>query len=134
MPFLNERLIRKILDISKDSDGYAVIPYVKRSPSVSNPPVSPFAKGGLEGDLKGEGEKIKFPYSQFGLQPLCAVYPKKVLPKIEKALNKGNLAIRNFLEDCDCKYVCISSKEQHAFYNINTPEELTHCKSLLSYP
>ncbi len=94
MPFLDEVLIKKLLDISEDSDGYAVIPCV-----------------------------------QAGLQPLCAVYPKKALPAIEKALSEERLAIRDFLKSFPCKLVNVNSNQSRAFYNINTPEDFRYASS-----
>jgi len=135
MPFLDERLIKRILDISENSEDCAVIPYVKRSPSLSKPTISPFAKGGLKPvrlgrrDLKGKGKKTESPHRQSGLQPLCAVYPKNALPAIEKALSEERLAIRDFLKGFPCKLVNVNSNQAHAFYNINTPEDLRYASS-----
>ena len=129
MPFLDEGLIKRILDISEDSEDCAVIPCVKRFPSLPKPTISPFAKGGLKGDLKGKDKKAKSPREQTGLQPLCAVYPKKALPPIEKALSEGRLAIRDFLKDFPCKLVNLNSNQARAFYNINTPEDLRRASS-----
>ena len=106
MPFLDEGLIKRILDVSEDSEDCVVIPCVKRFPS-------PF----------------KSPHRQTGLQPLCAVYPKKALPAIEKALSEGRLAIRDFLKGFPCKLVNVNSNQARAFYNINTPEELRYASS-----
>jgi len=94
MPFLEEGLLRKLLDISENSEDCAVIPC-----------------------------------EQAGLQPLCAVYPKKALAAIEKALSEGRLAIRDFLKDFPCKLVNVNSKQSRAFYNINTPEDLRYASS-----
>ncbi|MCK4488044.1 MAG: molybdenum cofactor guanylyltransferase [Desulfobacterales bacterium] len=160
MPFLEEGLIKRILDISEDSEGYAVIPYVEptassgqtcrgfpsvagqriykvlripkgqtQNPSPPKPTISPFAKGGLKGDLKEKGEKAKSPHEQAGLQPLCAVYPKKALPAIEKALSEERLAIRDFLKDFPGKLVNVNNNQAHAFYNINTPEDFRYASS-----
>ena len=71
---------------------------------------------------------VIIPEDEKGLQPLCAVYSRSVLPLAEGAIEQGRLSIRTFIGKINA---CILDKEKWAahsgshdpFANYNTPEE-----------
>lgn len=73
---------------------------------------------------------VIIPEDEKGLQPLCAVYSRSILPLAEDAIKQGRLSIRTFIERIDA---CVVDKEKWAthsevsdpFSNFNTPEEYT---------
>ena len=81
-----------------------------------------------------ERYECTIPRHSKGIEPLHAVYSKQILPKVEKVLSSGKLALTEILANCRCKYIDVDESEVSSFVNINTPEDLTHCQHLLSYP
>ncbi len=65
------------------------------------------------------------------IEPMHAVYSRKIIPKIERCLESGRLALRELLADCSCKYVEVDKREIGSFTNINRPEDLARCRDLL---
>ncbi|HSO67837.1 MAG TPA: molybdenum cofactor guanylyltransferase [Desulfatirhabdiaceae bacterium] len=77
------------------------------------------------------------PETQKGLEPLCAVYARSCLPRIEQALSLGQYKIQrifksqrigriseDIIRSIDANLTC--------FYNINTPEDMEHAERLLN--
>ena len=58
------------------------------------------------------------------IQPLCGIYSKAILPVIEDALKKENLAISAMLDNCRCTYIEASDKDAFLFANINAGHDL----------
>jgi len=56
-----------------------------------------------------------------GTQPLCAIYTKKVLPKLESMLAEDIHKLNYLLKNCDCVYVDFEDEE--SFLNLNRPDE-----------
>jgi len=56
------------------------------------------------------------------VEPLIAVYSKKILPEIEKSIAVDDYKLVNLLSKINTKYVDITDIEQ--FKNINTPADL----------
>ena len=55
------------------------------------------------------------------LQPLCAVYKKTIVNKIEKSLKENDNKIRKFIVSIECTVV--EGLPCRDFYNINTLED-----------
>ena len=64
------------------------------------------------------------PRTSLGLEPLHAVYSKKIIETVKKALEAGDFSIRQLLNQCRCKYVDVEDRYRRSFFNINTPEDL----------
>jgi len=64
------------------------------------------------------------PYHGGRIEPLHAVYAKRILPKMEQALKERRLSLTTLLAGCHCRYVFPTDVELSSFTNINTPEEL----------
>ena len=72
--------------------------------------------------------EVIIPEDEKGLQPLCAVYSRSVLPLAEDAIEQGQLSMQTFVEKIDARVVNIEkwasqSKVHDPFANFNTPEE-----------
>lgn len=78
-------------------------------------------------DATAEGGSIQeavVPLVEGETEPLHSVYSKRILPKIKMAIEQKRLSIKDFLKDCDCKYVEVREDERKSFANINTTEDL----------
>ena len=121
MPFISEHLIRYMS--SKRDDYDAVVP--KSSRSAFNPPTSPFNKGGQRGIFKG-GQRGDF------VEPLFALYSKRLCHNMEKALVSGKTGMQDFLRNKEVRYITSGEikgidPEGKTFINLNTPEDVrTH--------
>ncbi|WP_303720128.1 molybdenum cofactor guanylyltransferase [Malonomonas rubra] len=68
------------------------------------------------------------PFSRMGLEPLHALYHRRCLPQLERAIRTGDIKIQNVLQDIwtyflpVCAYRHIPDAE-HSFQNINRPED-----------
>lgn len=61
-------------------------------------------------------------------EPLCALYNKSSLPKIESLLLRQELKMQNLLKQLDSKFIEVPEEKFDAatiFRNINSPEDLT---------
>jgi len=58
------------------------------------------------------------------IQPLCGLYPFRLLPEIESNLRTDKLKMMDFLAENDANTIAIPF-ESNGFRNINTPEELS---------
>jgi len=88
----------------------------------------PFLHNGLIERLSQAARQGDFdcviPYTGKRIEPLHAVYHKRILSKLEASLNSGDLSIRGVLEQCHCKYVKAQEGEGESFFNLNTPEDV----------
>lgn len=57
-------------------------------------------------------------------QPVFTMFHKRVLPKLEAFLDRGDRKIILLYKECNTKYVDFSDNPE-CFVNLNTPEELT---------
>lgn len=73
---------------------------------------------------KAEPYDAVVPYHRGKTEPLHAVYAKRILPKMEKALKERRFSLINLLAGCHCGYLFPTDVELSSFTNINTPEEL----------
>ncbi len=112
MPFLNRELLRYMARQIQDYD--VVMPYV------------------------GEGEpasETKATAKARDLHPLHAVYGKRCLPPIERALERGDLRTIAFLQDVDVRFVGRAAIERfdpdhRSFFNANNPTDLQRAREL----
>lgn len=61
-------------------------------------------------------------------EPLAAVYPKTLLPRIQEHLSKGQFALQKLLDEAHAEDqfepITVSGEEKKLFTNLNTPEAL----------
>ena len=76
------------------------------------------------------------PVYQGNPQPLCAIYAKKCLKKLENFLRKDMLKMNEILKLLNTKYVTVPENLVHSkyqlFYNVNTPEEFEFLRATLA--
>lgn len=92
-------------------------------PFLHNGLIKKICKSSMEGNFD-----CFVPYAEEGIEPLCAIYSKAVLPRLKKALSAKDLSIRSFLKQCNCKYIEVKPDEKPSFFNINTIEDLERAK------
>jgi len=130
MPFLNERLMRYIVD-----------KYEAQQPAISNrqsnPPLPPFSKGGRGGitnsGLRTSSSELKqrdavIPVFEGRPQPLLGIYSRNILGVIEERLNKGLKKLKDMLTEINVLYIKEEEVRQidpegRSFLNINTMED-----------
>ena len=71
---------------------------------------------------------VIIPEDENGLQPLCAVYSRSVLPLAEDTIEQGQLSMQTFVGRIDARVVNREKWDSHSeghdpFANFNTPEE-----------
>lgn len=67
--------------------------------------------------------------SPSGLEPLCAIYKRSVLPKAKEMLQQGNHRLTHLLESLHTHSVIFESEEM--FFNLNHPDEYNKALRLL---
>lgn len=77
------------------------------------------------------------PEISVGLEPLCAVYAKKCMPRVEKHLVQEKLKIRRVFKNGRIKKISEktlrkSDPDLLSFFNINTPEDLQKAEALIA--
>jgi len=56
-------------------------------------------------------------------EPLCAIYSKKILPKVKEQIEKGKLSLNSLIKRLNVKYInCNEFRD--SFFNLNTDEDL----------
>ena len=85
----------------------------------------PFFKDDILQRIIQASERQEFdcyvPRSRFGLEPLFAIYRRRIRDLVKKGIESERLSIANVLEGCRTSYIDIHDKD--ALININTPEE-----------
>ena len=71
---------------------------------------------------------VIIPEDEKGLQPLCAVYSRSVLPLAEDAIKQGQFSMQKFVGRINARVVnkekwAIHARTRNPFTNFNTPEE-----------
>lgn len=102
----------------------------------------PFISTKLVGALlrkAGEGRDAVIPRVADELEPLCAVYSRKILPVIEKDLDASVRRIKTTLATLDIAVVDTEElrrydPELRTFFNINTPEDLDRANEVARSP
>ena len=81
--------------------------------------------------LEAGGEEIDavIPRLPEGLEPLCAVYSSRLIPRINELLDGGEKRVRLAVEDARTAFVDVDELRRDdplllTFFNINTPEDL----------
>ncbi|MBW1696540.1 MAG: molybdenum cofactor guanylyltransferase [Deltaproteobacteria bacterium] len=80
---------------------------------------------------------VILPATSAGLEPLCAVYSKNILPAIEKHLSTGDYKIAHAIKKCRIHRIPESELRYRdpkllSFFNVNTPEDLKKAKEIES--
>ncbi|MFC5077589.1 Molybdenum cofactor guanylyltransferase [Vibrio thalassae] len=65
-------------------------------------------------------------------QPVFTMFHKRVLPKLEAFLERGDRKIILLYKECDTKYVDFSDNPD-CFVNLNTPEELSKLSATIEH-
>lgn len=63
------------------------------------------------------------------IQPLHAVYSRRITQIIEDSLKGEDLSIMQLIQRCKCKYIDADKEEASSFFNINTPQDLKEIES-----
>ena len=63
------------------------------------------------------------PYASGGIEPLHAIYSKKILSTVKDLLMENDLSIKQLLARCKCKYVKVENGVEASFFNVNTPQD-----------
>lgn len=75
----------------------------------------------LIGNIEGDYE-VLVPRINDKLQPMCAIYSKRLIPKIEKSLFNGENKLQKFI--LSTKYIILENNlSVKDFSNINTEKE-----------
>ncbi len=56
-----------------------------------------------------------------GLEPLCGIYHRDILPQVKKLLSQDQHRMRTLMESVSTQTVLF--QDSHSFVNVNTPEE-----------
>ncbi|CAN2042813.1 molybdenum cofactor guanylyltransferase [Candidatus Magnetomoraceae bacterium gMMP-15] len=78
---------------------------------------------------------VIIPETDWGLEPLCAIYSKRCLKPIKRKLDQGDFTIRNVFKDMRIKKIQENFLRSHdpellSFFNINTPEKLEEAEKI----
>lgn len=82
-------------------------------------------------DFDCEQQDGRIPISSGGLEPLHAVYSKRILKLVEAYIYEKNLSLNQLIKNSRCQTVDWSDRQTNIFLNVNTPEELEWAKSLV---
>lgn len=74
----------------------------------------------------------RIPISSKGLEPLHAVYSKRMLRAVEASIGAKDLSMKQLIQNSNCQTVDWSCQQTNIFLNVNTPEELERAKSFVS--
>lgn len=99
---------------------------------------TPFVDGRLVAYLIDQIDNrsdLIIPSTQYGYEPMFAVYRKTCLPAITTQLEQDLLKIRGIFRKVRVKAVAEDQlraidPELHSFFNVNTPEDLARAKAL----
>jgi molybdopterin-guanine dinucleotide biosynthesis protein A len=86
------------------------------------PALSPETLLRLLAEIKPADRQSIVPLGTGGPEPLCAVYHRACLPKLEKAISEGRFRMREILSDLQPRF--IAGFDAATFANLNTPEDL----------
>jgi molybdopterin-guanine dinucleotide biosynthesis protein A len=87
----------------------------------------------------GEETDAVIPRLPEGLEPLCAVYSRRLIPRINELLDGGEKRVRLAVEHARTAYVDVDELRRDdplllTFFNINTPEDLEKALALKEGP
>ena len=105
--------------VHSDTDYIIILP-------CDSPMVKPEFVEYLISEIKSDTSIIVPKYGQH-LEPLFAIYHKKILPIVETQIRKEDYRLTHLLELCQAKIVEV--KDRTCFVNINTPEDFQKFKN-----
>ena len=68
--------------------------------------------------------EITIPQHRDGIEPLHAIYNRKVLGILQQSIKYGHYQVRNIFQNVKVNYQYFNAKEIKFFFNINTPKDL----------
>ena len=77
----------------------------------------------------GEETDAVIPRLPKGLEPLCAVYSRRLIPRVNELLDRGERRVRLAAEDARTTFIDVDELRRDdprllTFFNVNTPEDL----------
>lgn len=72
------------------------------------------------GNYSGDYE-VLIPKIKSRMQPLCSIYSKRIINKLEECIMKDENKLQKLIFDLN--YKVIKNLDERAFFNINTPED-----------
>ena len=86
-------------------------------------------------DSAGDGDAV-VPVVAAGREPLCAVYARRCLPAINRALASGRRRVDSFYGDVQVRWVGETELSQFGsperlFFNVNTPDDLAQVQQMI---
>lgn len=135
------RVVQDIYEVRSSLTGiHAGLSYVRADYAFVVPCDTPLLKPAVVQLLMDEimpDVDIVVPIINGYYEPLCAIYGKACLGRIETQLEGGNFKIKNIFKDLRVKTVPEERFETvdpglRSFMNVNTPEELTALKALMA--
>ena len=87
-------------------------------------------------DNAGDGDAV-VPVVAAGREPLCAVYARRCLPAINRALNSGQRRVDSFYGDVQVRWVGETElakfgSPERLFFNVNTPDDLAQARQMIA--
>jgi molybdopterin-guanine dinucleotide biosynthesis protein A len=81
---------------------------------------------------------VVVPVTREGFQPLCAIYSRRCIKPIEDQLDRGGLKISNLFSQIKIKTIPEESlrsvdRDLISFFNINTVEDLSRSRKMVSH-
>jgi molybdopterin-guanine dinucleotide biosynthesis protein A len=89
--------------------------------SVDTPFVSPETIDRLYQEAKSSTRDVILAKSKRGIEPLCAIYRRAVLPLAQEFLAKDRHRLQSFLDGLNCTTVMFENEKE--FTNLNHPQE-----------
>lgn len=65
------------------------------------------------------------------VEPLCAIYHRRIRPVVRERVAQGLLAMHELLEAVRTTYVELDPTDQQLVFNVNTPEDLARAERLV---
>jgi len=75
-------------------------------------------------------EDCIIPRSENGIDPLHAIYFKRILPRVHRQLNTKEFSLSRLLRLCKCHYMDVPTEEMKSLTNVNTKEELEEIETV----
>jgi len=87
-------------------------------------------------DSAGDGDAV-VPVVAAGREPLCAVYARRCLPAIKRALASGRRRVDSFYGDVQVRWIGETELAQFGpperlLFNVNTPDDLAQAQQMIA--
>jgi len=69
-----------------------------------------------------EGEDFVGPRTRHGIEPLCALYSRRLLPRMETAIASGTYGLQELVLSLENKKL-LRFEDESVFFNLNRPED-----------